>query len=204
MTPQTIIAHKPHFYRRRRLLLGFTCLHQSCFSFQIFGLFALHICPEKSKTLCGCITSRRSLMVSDPPAILINSRGSVSLVMRSCQSVRNVSLPNYLSVCLITKRIYSDLTKYLSLMPWLVLTLSLCSDISVSAPEFRKIPSVSNSWATGMAKIQRDSRCKRIWGHTRYIKVEFAMFLQRKTTNQVKLTGLQMYFHCDGTTFCQN
>ena len=49
MTPQTIIAHKPHFYRRRRLLLGFTRLHQSCFSFQIFGLFALHIWHEKTK-----------------------------------------------------------------------------------------------------------------------------------------------------------
>ena len=54
---------------------------------------------------------------------------------------------------------------YLSLMPWLVLTLSLCSDISVPAPEFWKIPSVSNSWAAGMAKIHRDSRCERIWGH---------------------------------------
>ena len=84
MTPQTIIAHKPHFYRRRRLLLGFTRLHQSCFSFQIFGLFALHIWHEKTKTLCGCIISRRSL-VSDPPAILINSRSSVSLeVMSIC------------------------------------------------------------------------------------------------------------------------
>ena len=34
MTPQTIIAHKPHFYRRRRLLQGFTPLHQTCFYFK--------------------------------------------------------------------------------------------------------------------------------------------------------------------------
>ena len=163
MTPQTIIAHKPHFYRRRRLLLGFTRLHQSCFSFQIFGLFALHIWHEKTKTLCGCITSRRSL-VSDLPAILINSRSSLfpcHEVMSICPQCFSAQL----SQRVLTEHICSGLTMYLSLRPWLVLTLSLCSDISVSAPEFRKIPSVSNSWAAGMAKIHRDSRCKRIWGH---------------------------------------
>ena len=105
-----------------------------------------------------------------------------------------------LSQRVLTEHIYSDLTMYLSLMPCLVLTLSFCSDISVPAPEFRKIRLSAIPELPAWQKFTEIADVK----ESEDIRYNVAMFLQMKTTNQVKLTGLQMYFHCDGTTFCQN
>ena len=138
MTPQTIIAHKPRFYRHRRLLQGFFPLHQSCFKYWVSAFFcclfhsliffALYFLTFRNPRLYWWAVAK------DQWATLF-----------LCS---NLSLPG--------PEFHQNKNKK-------IIKICLCSELSVSVPEFHQIPSVSNSWAAGMANIHQDNRgCKTI------------------------------------------